>query len=90
MRRPSKLIHSGTPRDTIALANAETGCFGKRRCERKQAYAYAKKMRNECMKPGDEFMSAYKCTNCGHYHIGHKPVRLRFEREISNVGYAQP
>ena len=50
-------------------SNAYT-CAGKRRyLKRKHAKQFAKAFR----KRGGELLSAYRCTNCGLWHLGHKP-----------------
>ena len=50
-------------------SNAFT-CPGKvRYLERRHAKAFAKAMR----KRGGELLGAYRCTNCGLWHLGHKP-----------------
>lgn len=52
-----------------AASNAFT-CPGKRRyVKRAHAKAFAKKMR----KLGGELLHAYRCTNCGLWHLGHTP-----------------
>lgn len=74
VRRSPAVAAAGQAAVIDRHASNEFTCAGKRRyLKRAHAKAFAKRMR----KLGGELLTAYQCTACGLWHLGHTPKEWR-------------